>query len=265
MIPVLAFTAFFGSCDPNNVTIGLKIESEAAQATAREVSVNLKAFNIDHPFDAIWVAGIRWDPAALKLVDVELPPEIPENPAFFYFLGPPEDGGDPENPGTAGIDSSRPTFVDVLYEPEDGEVVMGILRFEVLRPVDSFVEVLVETPEDELGRTFPTAVFVCGETRLFEPGDGRELRPGQVTFESPFIRGDADGGGLIELADAIVILVTLFLGDQRVICPRAADVDDSGNLNLTDPIRILNYLFRAGPPPVAPFPDSGFDQTGRGC
>ena len=36
------------------------------------------------------------------------------------------------------------------------------------------------------------------------------------------------------------------------------DTDASGDLNLTDPIATLNYLFLGDPPPPAPYP--GFDE-----
>ncbi|MBI4585945.1 MAG: lamin tail domain-containing protein [Planctomycetes bacterium] len=81
-----------------------------------------------------------------------------------------------------------------------------------------------------------------------------------------FIRGDADGRGQVDAADALAILQFLFLkGELR--CQDGADVDDSGKLSLGDPIRLLIHLYRGGSPPPAPYPEAGEDPTadGLGC
>ena len=60
----------------------------------------------------------------------------------------------------------------------------------------------------------------------------------------PFLRGDSNGSGSVDLADAIATLSWLFLeGAERVNCPDAADLDDSGTLDLADPILLLMGLF----------------------
>ena len=40
-----------------------------------------------------------------------------------------------------------------------------------------------------------------------------------------------------------------------------ADTDDSGSLNVTDPVFLLNYLFLQGPEPLAPFSQCAEDIT----
>ena len=51
-------------------------------------------------------------------------------------------------------------------------------------------------------------------------------------------------------------------GRSGAPCQDAADSDDNGQLNITDGVRILNYLFLGGPAPPAPGPDScGPDPT----
>lgn len=78
-----------------------------------------------------------------------------------------------------------------------------------------------------------------------------------------FVRGDANGDGGIDLADAITILRYLFAqGVTSLPCEDAADVTDNGALDLADPIGLLFLLFRPGTPPLAaPYPDCGFDRT----
>lgn len=82
--------------------------------------------------------------------------------------------------------------------------------------------------------------------------------PCQVTIEAPriFIRSDCNGDGLQNIADASTVIVTTFLGFQAP-CLDACDSNDDGMVNLADAVYILNYMFKFGPPPPAPFDDNG--------
>jgi hypothetical protein len=53
----------------------------------------------------------------------------------------------------------------------------------------------------------------------------------------------------------------LLLGDKEPRCLEAADADDSGELDVTDAIRSLTYLFLEGEPPAEPFSACGPDPT----
>ena len=84
--------------------------------------------------------------------------------------------------------------------------------------------------------------------------------------EIAFHRGDADQNGELELTDAIQILGYLFLGTSTRVpeCEDAGDADDSGVIELTDAIRILGYLFLGTsiiPAPGAPESPCGPDPT----
>lgn len=77
-----------------------------------------------------------------------------------------------------------------------------------------------------------------------------------------FIRGDTDASGSVDIADPIVLLLHLYLGDGRAEgCLDAADADDSGALDMTDAVYSLSYLFLGGPQPPAPFGKCGLDPT----
>jgi hypothetical protein len=71
-----------------------------------------------------------------------------------------------------------------------------------------------------------------------------------------FVRGDADSNGRIELTDAVRILNFLFLGLGSLPCADAADADDNGRHELTDAVRVLNYLFLGTGRIPAPSPSS---------
>jgi len=83
----------------------------------------------------------------------------------------------------------------------------------------------------------------------------------------PFLRGDVDQSGAVDLGDAVTILGHLFRNGDAPACPDAADADDSGSLSITDAIAILNHLFRGQEAIAAPFPEPGQDTTpdGLGC
>ncbi len=82
--------------------------------------------------------------------------------------------------------------------------------------------------------------------------------PGLVSIPGvKFLRGDLDGNGSIDITDAQIILNWLFLAGRRPECFAGADVNDSREINIADPIYELNFLFNGGQPPPRPFPECG--------
>jgi hypothetical protein len=75
-----------------------------------------------------------------------------------------------------------------------------------------------------------------------------------------FTRAEANGDGSVDLGDVLKVLFYLFAGNASD-CPDALDADDSGVVGIPDAVRILNYLFLAGPSFPAPFPAKGPDPT----
>jgi hypothetical protein len=86
-----------------------------------------------------------------------------------------------------------------------------------------------------------------------------EVFQGQVNGR--FIRGNVDGSAEIDITDAIALLTFLFLGGNNLTCEDAADVDDNGAIDITDAIRILTFKFLGDAPPPPPFPAPGEDPT----
>lgn len=77
----------------------------------------------------------------------------------------------------------------------------------------------------------------------------------------PFRRGDVNADAATNIADAIVMLESLF-GTTPIACDDAGDVNDDASVNIADPITLLAFLFAPNaPPPPAPFPDCGLDPT----
>jgi hypothetical protein len=86
----------------------------------------------------------------------------------------------------------------------------------------------------------------------------REVSGPSFTEEVPagptFRRGDADVNGEIDLTDAITVLNFLFVGGKKPECVDASDFDDSGEVDISDAINNLNYQFLGGAAPSAPGP-----------
>ncbi len=67
-----------------------------------------------------------------------------------------------------------------------------------------------------------------------------------------FLRGDANGDDNVNVSDMIFILRYLFPDGPPPVCGDAADVNDDGALNLSDSVFGLAWLFSGGPPPPPP-------------
>ncbi|MBN1422438.1 MAG: hypothetical protein JXP34_26920 [Planctomycetes bacterium] len=86
---------------------------------------------------------------------------------------------------------------------------------------------------------------------------------GLAPAQSPFLRGDANGDGVVSTADVPGVLEVLFPRGPRSLCPAAADADDDGAVTAADAIRIAQYLAGQAPPPPPPFPSFGYPEVPR--
>jgi hypothetical protein len=79
---------------------------------------------------------------------------------------------------------------------------------------------------------------------------------------TPFVRGDSNDDGTVNVSDPSFTLGYLFLGTTAPRCADAADANDDGRLDLTDPIATLSSLFLGDGALPAPYPAAGADPTG---
>jgi hypothetical protein len=167
------------------------------------------------------------------------------------------------------------------------ELVLETVSGALLIPDPGGEPILVDAPElDGLAALDPdgdgredVAGLLQGEVLLLEPESSEPsfiaLEPASMEdlypflifqieelFRGTFLRGDPNSDASVDISDAISILLDLFAGvPARADCRKALDVDDSGILDTTDAIRLLDFLFRGGPAPPAPFPEDGEDPT----
>jgi Tol biopolymer transport system component len=102
------------------------------------------------------------------------------------------------------------------------------------------------------------------EVEVFSSTGFDSFDPG---FTFGFERGDANDDVSVDISDALRIFNYLFSEGAAPPCPDAADVDDSESIQITDAIRLLDFLFRGLAEPPAPFPTYGLDPDGEelGC
>ena len=91
--------------------------------------------------------------------------------------------------------------------------------------------------------------------------------PAFAQCEQLFIRGDANANGELDLSDPLITLNFLYSGGDAVKCEDAADTDDNGVLELSDPVHTLQYLFVGDKTLPPPGETCGADLTadGIGC
>jgi len=73
--------------------------------------------------------------------------------------------------------------------------------------------------------------------------------------ETNFFRGDVDSNGTLDISDAVRVLNFLFQGGDQPGCLETADTNNDADINLTDAVYLLTYLFLGGavpPPPGTP-------------
>ena len=68
---------------------------------------------------------------------------------------------------------------------------------------------------------------------------------------NPFIIGDANGDGAMDVADVVHLVNYLFIGGSAPGPLAAGDVNCDGIVNIADIIYLANYLFLGGPPPCS--------------
>ncbi|MBI4602434.1 MAG: hypothetical protein HY721_10795 [Planctomycetes bacterium] len=95
------------------------------------------------------------------------------------------------------------------------------------------------------------------------------LGPGGEPQQDPapqaaFRRGDSDSSGDVNITDALFTLGWLFADGPAPSCRKAADSNDDGKVDISDPLATLGYLFLGTSEPPPPFAAPGVDPTPDG-
>ena len=117
-------------------------------------------------------------------------------------------------------------------------------------------------PKAELRPTM-TQATVDGQSRAFE-----SCRPMGITFRAASLRYrrcDSDHDGRLSISDVLAVLDWLFRRSPAIDCRSSADCDGNRSFDVSDAVFALNFVFRGGPPPPAPFPDCASAPAGSDC
>lgn len=190
------------------------------------------------------------DPSVLRLVEISLQETIFENRdvTFLSANGP---------PFQAAVLPGLRLDVDHVIPPGEDQISLRLV-FELApgAPVPSTTQVRFEP---DAPRFLENGVYV-GDNLVLATTRDATIEIGAVQ-SGRFLRGDADGNGLLDITDPIRTLSYLFLGAEQPPCLDAADVFDRGVVDISAPIAALGFLFNGGPPPAPPFPEAGSDPT----
>ena len=83
-----------------------------------------------------------------------------------------------------------------------------------------------------------------------------ETPPGPI-----YIRGDCSPDRVVNITDPVRLLTFLFVLPTPPSCLEACDSNNTGDLNITDAIFTLSFLFLGGPSPPPPGPACGLDAS----
>jgi hypothetical protein len=67
----------------------------------------------------------------------------------------------------------------------------------------------------------------------------------------PFICGDADGNGIVNISDAVYLIAYVFAGGAGPDPLEAGDSDCNEIINISDAVYLIAYIFGGGPEPCA--------------
>ncbi len=176
--------------------------------------------------------------------------------------------------GDAG-DASGP---DGMAHDVHGNIYATYRRIVVLEPDGNLIGRIgvSEHPANcAFGGKDNRTLYITARTSLYKIDmnvEGMSLAESHVIPATPFVRGDFNDDGGVNIGDPIGVLDYLFSATEETRCLDAGDPNDDGAVDLTDAVYLLNFLFLSAVAPGAPFPDCGEDPTpdrlecvGSGC
>lgn len=84
---------------------------------------------------------------------------------------------------------------------------------------------------------------------------------------APYVTGDVQANGVVDLGDGIALLSFLFDESSTLDCVASADSNGDGSVGLADAITLFSFLFQGDVAPAFPYPDCGVNPVANplGC
>ncbi len=163
--------------------------------------------------------------------------------------------------------NQAPTLSDPAVEISDSNVVSASVVFNdpdghlaVVRTFHFGSEAYAMTACEKdyvAGTLFELAIEIDSTawyTYHFEFSDGAETVSTDIDslyFELPYIPGDADGSGGIDIDDVVFLIEYIFSGGPAPNPLAAGDADCSGSVDIDDVVHLIEYIFSSGPAPCS--------------
>ncbi|MEE2883116.1 MAG: FG-GAP-like repeat-containing protein [Planctomycetota bacterium] len=273
--------------EPLNLPLADRVHLDDIAANAGDTGVPFSVY-IDCESDLQgWTIVLKYDPQLMQIstissegtaiedsIDFELPNIDNVNGvtivAVIMDLLPPFDGAilpsgsDHEvHRATAVIDGSAASG-DYTFGPANGYAA------NTSAVTDNTFVVAGVSVEPEL--IDATLTIGGGSSPSTDPGNGNNGGNDNSTGgnddppvdEVTFLRGDVNGDGSLDVTDGSLLQLWLTGGGTTPPCLDAADVNDDGMVNLSDPIDLFEFLYQGSNPPPAPYPAVGTDPTADG-
>ena len=165
-----------------------------------------------------------------------------------------------------------------------GPVHQGVLRaalspdghqIEMVAPFEGFMKDSKGRPIVSIGKTLDVSFSLEASGELAPDRDwASDTAHPIVSYRlegaplSGFIRGDTDASGDLEVSDPLRLLNFLLLGQPSSLdCAATADANGDSRADVSDAVYLLLHLFAGGAAPVPPFPECGGDPASEpaGC
>jgi hypothetical protein len=212
-----------------------------------------------------WAYGIQHDQTVLDLQEAT----FEETDAQKFFRGgfqvtskedihtckpPPESKCSQDEPGGGYISAIVLSLTDSTLVLPRGRNLVSRATYTV-SPGQSLEVPTVISFSSQLRRkgSPPADIIIVDAGNSLKP---TFVRDGTIIVEPDvsFHRGDPDGDGRVSVLDAVRLLLFLFVAGPAPECFEAADFDDDGRIDGSDPILILRWLLLHGAAPSAPGP-----------
>lgn len=160
-------------------------------------------------------------------------------------------------PDTCDILAGGVEDCDGNQVPDSCDLLTGTLEDCNQNAVPDSCEIAAGETEDCDGNGIPDSCDIAAGLLLDANLDGI---PDQCQLN--FLRGDGNDDGIVNIADGIFLLQSLFADGADSTCNDAADANDDSSIDVSDVISILGYQFNGTNPPPAPYPNCGVDPAG---
>ena len=161
---------------------------------------------------------------------------------------------------SVSFEGTRIEYIQITRSAIDtaqGKVLFGMVVFleQNLQPGDGEIARLYMTVKTDI----PEQVAVIDSAFYPPAGDFLLFNPASQAIIPEFVHGniyialnmfgDADGNGMVNVADGVYLISFIFKGQKPPIPTQAGDANTDDWVNVGDVVYIINYVFRGGPPP----------------